>query len=302
MNNRVPLLVLLMSTILLLSMFIIYATSSAFSLFQRATAQIITNATTSDSVDKFGIKKIYPTRQGGREWFINMDNPKADGIFSITSRHNLTKQIDGSWRASDPDVRMTVDTPVGAEPWKNVEITGYAKVISQISGNNMTINGNEDNNTDLDWYARGRSHTSDAPCEGTALHGGIHLDGSVGWKKEIWHTGGYTEERGKSKVTTDSILGRWIGWKVIMYNLYNGSAVKMESYIDNKDTNYWIQVTSLIDAGGWYAMSPDKEFYSASCGRQKDYVLANSGPYVSFRSDNLVWQFRNLSVREIISP
>src|SRR5215216_518315 len=29
--------------------------------------------------DIFGVKKIYPTKNGGREWFINMDDPRGDG-------------------------------------------------------------------------------------------------------------------------------------------------------------------------------------------------------------------------------
>ena len=285
----------------LLSIFLIYPLI-LISILHLTAAQSPVNGT-NNSIDRFGIKKIYSTKQGGREWFIDMNNPKGDGIFSVTSKHNITKQIDGSWRSADNDTRMTVDTPHGAEPWKNVEITGYVKVISVVSRNNTDLKGNpEDNNTDLDWYARGGRHSITVPCEGTSLHGGIELDGTVGWKKEIWHTGGYTDERAHSKVTTDSILGRWIGWKAIIYNMHNGSAVKMESYIDNKDTNYWIQVVNLTDAGGWYATSTDKEFYNADCGKQKDYVLANAGRYVTFRSDNIVWDFKNLSVREIQPP
>jgi hypothetical protein len=180
----------------------------------------------NNTIDKFGIKKMYPTTQGGREWFIDMINPKSDGIFSITSNYNITKQRDASWRIDAPMVRMNIDTLPGAEPWKNVEITGYAKVVSKSSPNN---------NTDLDWSARGGIQNSGIPCEGTALHGGLHIDGSVGWKKEIWQVGGYTAERAKAKVLTDSILGRWIGWKVVMYNINNDTAVKMESYIDDKN-------------------------------------------------------------------
>jgi hypothetical protein len=244
----------------------------------------------NNTTDKFGIKKMYPTTQGGREWFIDMSNPKSDGIFSITSNHNITKQKDASWRIDAPMVRMNIDTLPGAEPWKNVEITGYVKVVSKSSPNN----------TDLDWSARGGIQNNDIPCEGTALHGGLHIDGSVGWKKEIWQVGGYTDERAKAKVLTDSILGRWIGWKVVMYNINNDTAVKMESYIDNKNTNYWVKVTDLIDDGGWFANSPDNIFYSANCGKAKDYIVTNGGTIVTFRSDNLIWDFKNLSVREII--
>jgi hypothetical protein len=244
-----------------------------------------------NTIDKFGIKKMYPTTQGGREWFIDMINPKSDGIFSITSNYNITKQRDASWRIDAPMVRMNIDTLPGVEPWKNIEITGYAKVVSKSSSSN---------NTDLDWSARGGRQNSSIPCEGTALHGGLHIDGSVGWKKEIWQVGGYTTERAKAKILTDSILGRWIGWKVVMYNINNDTAVKMESYIDNKNSNYWVKVADLVDNGGWFANSPDNIFYSANCGKAKDYIITNGGSIVTFRSDNLVWDFKNLSVREII--
>ena len=33
--------------------------------------------------DPFGIKKIYPTKQGGREWFMNMSNPKMIQMYPL---------------------------------------------------------------------------------------------------------------------------------------------------------------------------------------------------------------------------
>ena len=62
---------------------------------------------TKISIDKFGIKKIYPTKTGGREWYVNMNNPVNDSIFSIGSDQNITKQSSGegggsSWRISNP--------------------------------------------------------------------------------------------------------------------------------------------------------------------------------------------------------
>ena len=41
------------------------------------------------------------------------------------------------------------------------------------------------------------------------------------------------------------------------------------------------------------------EFYSAGCGKPKDYIITNAGPIATFRSDNMVWDFADLSVREI---
>jgi|SRR5215208_583947 len=243
-------------------------------------------------VDKFEIKEIYPTKPGGREWFLNSEDPRSDGLFYITSDKNITRQGDGSWLINSSEVRMNVDTPLGAPEWKNVEITGYAKILSVIDPNKET---------DLAWYARSGRHSDESPCDGTGLIGGIHTDGTVEWKKEILFREGYTDGRAKSKVVVDPIIGRWIGWKVVMYNLdnNNNTAVKMESYIDNRNTNYWVQVTNLTDGGGWSAKSSDEKFYSAGCNRPKDYIITNGGPIVTFRSDNIIWEFRNLSIREI---
>jgi hypothetical protein len=247
----------------------------------------------SKEEDIFGIKEIYPTKPGGREWFLNSDDPRSDGIFFITSDKNITRQSDGSWLINSSEVRMNVDTPPGTQEWKNVEITGYAKILSVIDSNKET---------DLAWFARSGRHSNESPCQGTGLIGGIHTDGTVEWKKEILFREGYTDGRARAKVVVDPIIGRWIGWKVVMYNINNNSAVKMESYIDNKNTNYWVQVTNLTDNGGWSAKSSDEKFYSANCDRPKDYIITNGGPLITFRSDNIVWDFRDLSVREIQPP
>lgn len=242
-------------------------------------------------VDKFGVKKLYPTKKGGREWYINMDNPKNDSIFHIGSEQNLIRQSDGSWSNTNPQVRMHVSTPSGLSMWKNVEITGYVKVTS-IDRHNKGIP------IDIAWLARGNIHNDHIRCDGTALNGGIHNDGTVGWKKEIWFPGGYTDELAHTKVT-DPIVGRWIGWKVVIYNINNDSAVKMESYLDDNNNDHWIKVTDITDNGGWYANSSDKEFYSGECEKPKDHVLTNAGPIVAFRSDNMIADFTHLSVREI---
>jgi hypothetical protein len=255
-----------------------------------SSAAAIPSNNSSKGEDIFGIKEIYPTRPDGREWFLNSEDPRSDGIFYITSDKNITKQSDGSWLINSSEVRMNVDTPPGLSEWKNVEITGYARILS-------VIDPSKEN--DLAWFARSGIHSNKSPCEGTGLIGGIHTDGTVEWKKEILFREGYTDGRDKAKVVVDPIIGRWIGWKVVMYNINNNSAVKMESYIDNKDTNYWVQVTNLTDNGGWSAKSSDEKFYSTNCNKPKDYILTNGGPIVTFRSDNLVWEFKDLSVREI---
>jgi hypothetical protein len=273
-------------------------------------------------LDKFGIKEIYLTKKGGREWYVNMADPGNDPIFSTGFSQTLIKQNSSSsktndsrdngnnnngtswnstssWRITNPQVRMHVTTPPGSAQWKNVEITGYVKV------NATNITGAHHHQKDIPnhiaWLARSGVHTDNAPCNGTDLSGGIRDDGSVGWKKEIWFTGGYTNESAQAK-PTDSIVGRWIGWKAVVYNINNDTAVRMESYLDDKNNNHWVKVTNLTDSGGWHADTSDKKFYKANCGKPKDYIITSSGPMVIFRADNMILDFKNLSVREIEPP
>lgn len=253
----------------------------------------------------FKSKEIYPTKQGGREWYLDINNPLEDGgIFDPGTK--ITKLQDGSWLVGEDSndnyqVRMNVITPPGQNEWKNVEITGYVKVIDTASGDAASPEGSPTPISAIDWYARGGRHSDSVPCEGTSLKGILRINGLAAWQKEIWHTGGYTDTRAVVNAT-NPILDRWIGWKVVMYNINNDTAVKMESYLDKNANNNWRKVTELVDNGGWYADYPDSVFYSVDCNRSKDYNITNSGPIVTFRSDNIIWQFKELSVREIYPP
>jgi hypothetical protein len=266
---------------------------------------------TNDKKDVFGVSEIYPTAIGGREWFVNMTNPANSSHFSETGGFELIKQNDGSWRVNSTHVRLVVETPKNMTEWKNVEITGYAKLslptdinsTSSVDSNSnhfATNNSESEEIDDLAFIGRSGRHSSQAPCEGTAYVGGLHNEGSVGWKKEIWHTGGYTDERAKNTVTKP-ILDRWVGWKVIIYDLQmnNQTAVKLESFLDDHNNDSWKKVTEIIDSGGWYSRSSDEEFFSADCGRMRDQIIIEPGPFVIFRTDNLILDFKNLSVREI---
>jgi hypothetical protein len=262
---------------------------------------------TPEGKDIFGVDEIYPTAKDGREWFINMEDPLNDKSFSITSNVPIVRNIeDGlAWSINDTQIRMNIDTPADAQPWKNIEMTGYVKLKSVYEPNQEDEGGNDNGNSesltpDLTWRARGGSHNSQNPCEGTALNGGIDVvNMQAAWKKEIWHTGGYTDSRGSTKVTENSLLDRWIGWKTIMYNQDNDTSVKMESFIDDNNDNVWKKVDEITDEGGWFANSSDEEFYSANCNKAKDYIITNSGPKASFRADNIAFDFKNLSIREI---
>ncbi|MGH9986276.1 MAG: hypothetical protein ACRD8W_20225, partial [Nitrososphaeraceae archaeon] len=175
-----------------------------------------TTALAGTEFDAFGIAKIYPTKEGGREWFLNTSSPMDSPNFSITDNSNLRKLSDGSWRINSSHVRMVINTSDDQTEWQNTEITGYIRLsylndsqldsVSRIpdssSDTPVSLDSPDDEEPDdLVFISRSGRHSSEVPCEGTAYNGDLHTDGSVGWKKEIWHTGGYTEERARHTVT-----------------------------------------------------------------------------------------------------
>lgn len=263
-----------------------------------------------ENLDKYDVTKIYPTKDNGREWYFNEADPWKDHVFY--SDADLKKQSTHTWRASGEEksgdsrgqVRLNIGTLEGEEEWKNVEITGYAKVIRTTGHDKYRASDIENI---FQWYARGGYHNNDYPCSGTSIKGRIHLNGEVGWVKELWHNGGYTTEIGINKMTPSLVEnvddkgryydGRWFGFKVIIFNVNEDKEVKMEMYLDEKANNQWKKISSLTDNGNWTSNS--ERFHDVDCGRERNHIINNSGPVVAFRSDYIVWNFKNLSVREI---
>src|SRR5687767_3968281 len=178
------------------------------------------------NLDKFGVTKIYSTKKDGEQWYLN-SNPNSDSRFSPQT--TMTKNSDGSFKIKSTKVRMGVFTSSGFNPeeiktlnhnkialagymqspndWKDVEITGYVKL-------------NSGDNDNFVWYARGARHTgygSPPGCEGVAYKGDLFFDGSTRFSKEQWHSGGY--DFGEFGKNIGPIKGKWVGLKVIMYNI-----------------------------------------------------------------------------------
>jgi hypothetical protein len=263
-----------------------------------------------DDADPFGIRKIYQTKVGGEEWFMNMNNPTSD---TRTNPPSMTRNPDGSWRVSSTQVRYGVFTSSGYDQdeietldhsvlaqkgymqspndWKNVEMTGYVQVV--------------DDNTDSEnfaWYARGGRHTgSGAPegCEGSSIKGDLFYNGRVRFAKEQWHVS-YVF-RPTTTATTD-IEDRWVGFKTMMWNtVQNGQTiVRMELWLDdNQDGNEdgpWERVYQTLDDGGWGDEGEE-------CGGEPDQIITWGGPIATFRWDGATnVHIKWFSVREIQPP
>ena len=252
--------------------------------------------------DKFGVTKIYQTKKDGEQWYLT-SNPSTDSRFSPQT--TMTKNSDGSFKIKSTKVRMGVFTSSGFHPeeiktlnhnkialagymqspndWKDVEITGYVKL-------------NSGDNDNFVWYARGARHTgygSPPGCEGVAYKGDLFFDGSTRFSKEQWHSGGY--DFGEFGKNIGPIKGKWVGLKVIMYNIVQDdkTAVKLELWVDEKNNNDWIKAAERVDNGGWGNTGSE-------CGGKPDQIITWGGPIASFRWDGATdVDIKKFSVREI---
>jgi len=263
----------------------------------------------ANALDVFGIKEIYPTKTGGNEWFVNMDNPTSDPMFR--NLPPMTKQSDGSWQVSKDQVRMEAWSPSN-DKWLNVEITEYAKIIT--SSDDI-----------LQMYSRGGHHSSSDPCLGSAVKARLYGDGTAAWVKELTHPA-YAGNKAQVQATTHPLDGRWIGFKAVIYNVLGSDGktyVHMESYIDDDVTdsngnllpkNNWKLASVYDDKGGWSTKGTD---FTPNCTpvnkdstqkyRQRDEIINMPGGtstqnLAAFRSDQQTWNWKYLSVREITAP
>ena len=283
------------------------------------------------SKDIFGIEKIYPTKKGGEEWYMDMSNPLSDNRFdpynllAMKDRSSqdppplfkITRNKDNSWKmvplTDYTSIRMniltnddydknkieTFDHSKLAEKgfmqsqrdWKNIEITGYIKL------NKFDI---DKENGEFQWYNRGGRHTLGKPCEGVGYKGNLFFDGKTRFAKEQWHVSyDFVDKRDGSE---KDLKKKWIGYKYIVYNIENKkngqTFVKLENWIDddsgsNLSQSNWKKVNEYVDNGDW-----GKE--GKECSGKKDQIITWGGPVATFRWDHATdVDFKFLSVREI---
>ncbi len=295
----------------------------------------------SDStLDPFGIRMIYKTQTSGTisaPFYMNMNDPLSDCRFSVNTGQTITKNGDGSWgTGAGPRIRMytsagppcqrdviynkvldTYDHDTWGErgymyspaDWKNVEITGYFKVVSVNEANT------EDRKIYL--YSRTLRHNTNvgSGCSGSAYKGVIYGESQeLKFHKESFHN---TSQPCGDRNIVSVLQGiprtdnnTWFGMKVIMWNYQNPQStnpgaqfVHLEIWLDLSATNTWTRMAQKDDTGGWYPGAPSTtcpgdEF----CGGSQAQIIKWGGPTTEIRWDagytNV--HFKNLSCREII--
>ncbi len=249
--------------------------------------------------DRFGVVELARTVSGGREWFADWEKGRKVAAYQGDPKDPQFYNEEGELRigggaASVPAgmTRLVVWTPTNHAGgwtmplWTNVEMTIYAR------------RGKSTRTLDYQaFYLSARSglyHNDIVPCEGTSYHATARFDGQCGFKKEVWHTGGYTQLRPEPapKPWPTVPEGKWIGMKYLCRNCDGGAHVKLQLYLDTEERNEWKLVSEYTDTGDWRGEKP-------GCDRPQNCIITQGRPAVYFRTDYVAVELKKFSVREI---
>src|SRR5215216_2835759 len=234
--------------------------------------------------DKFGIDELYPTADGGPVWFLNNEQPEEDDDFLLTSAKGIQLhdegsdvfELDAETGSQKHGVRLHANSPDGE--WKNVEMTGYFKLHE--GNDQFTLIGRQ-----------GPTYNDDGGCGAYGYYGLLDANGDAYFKKKLFHHGGYTGRTAVEEGVVDDLDDRWVGIKLVVYDL-DGGDVKLELWVDDGDEeDNWKKVTEYVDDGNW-------ETHGSDCDRDSDDII-DDGTRGGFRVDDSEFEFKDLSIREI---
>jgi len=285
--------------------------------------------------DQFGLKEIYPTVSQGRTWYSNWFKPAHtilsggfdpyDPQFEARGDGYIKVNGDGTAMLNGSAPRMYVLDPTLTKLWDNVEITLYAKRVSEsalISWQGIEAGARSGSHDDVTYP---NVCTDSTGYPNSAYGGRFTYDGRADFEKEVlYHRADAVSGDGSgtspvalpafSSFSTpiDSSTGMhtmpkntWIGYKLIAKDAGNGT-VKLETWMDlTNGTNggSWTKMNEYTDNSGWYA-SYYYPGYSPSnwpCPQvPKNYVINHPTPYIFVRADSVKEiDYKSFSIREI---
>lgn len=259
------------------------------------------------------IRMLYPTKKNGRIWYekwsgrdaVILKSGESDPFdLEFVARGNGTVSIDGNgiahFQGSSP--RMYVLDPTKNKKWNNIEVTVYAKRISEssvISSQGIVIGARSEH----------QDATKENPCLGRTYYGRLLYDGRAVFQKEVIHEGAYSVNKPKENNkatwgTADGLFPRnkWIGVKFIVKTNSDEKSVKLELYRDLTDGDKggaWEKITDYTDDGNW-GQTDTNTNVKTICGYSANKVLLDPSTSVFIRNDKINdVEYKMFSIREI---
>ena len=179
----------------------------------------------SSDFDIFGIKKIYPTKKSGFEWFMNNSDPESDPY--LHNYKSIVKNEDGSYNIGERS-RMGVYSKDGiGYPKRNMETYNFTELSKKgywykpSDWKNVEITGEylykKGEGPGITHYARSEDHsTINNGCGGSSYKLKIHFDGTSSISKEQTHPKPWKISINKSPFVGKHLDKDWFRFKGII--------------------------------------------------------------------------------------